>query len=513
VAETTRRPFPMVCAVARMDDVATDVDLPRSRDARWWVVGAVALGAVAAGLRSLPFRSDAFFNLSSGRFIAQHGLPHENVATVASGHAEWIDQQWLAHLAFFRAWELGGYPLAAVLSIALIAAAFGVLALTMCRNGCAPAAAFRWSAMGVIGAIPSMTVRAQSFAVLLFALLVLLIFEDQRRDAGGRALWLCVPLLLVWGNTHGSALLGAGLLVLYACASGASALQRGRATESVRYFGVALTGVVASMATPYGTRIVAYYRDVMGNDEIAKSVTEWAPPRLDQAVSWPFFAILVIVLAAFGGAALQGRRPPLRLAVIGLALVILAFTGVRFEVWFTSYAVVLVAVTAANPDRSSTLLPAFRSATVAVVVVLALLVGIRTMTQGAERFEASVPRAALEHVSLLMADDPDARLIGDEESQTAMLWFDERSWGRVAFDVRFEQYRAEELALLTDLVGVRGARWMDVLDGYDIVVVSRRERPTLTRAMHTLDGWAKAFDDGEGVVFTRKGATDRWAHP
>ena len=41
---------------------------------------------------------DAFYDLYAGRYILQHGIPHQNLITVASYRAAWEDQQWLAQV-------------------------------------------------------------------------------------------------------------------------------------------------------------------------------------------------------------------------------------------------------------------------------------------------------------------------------------------------------------------------------------------------------------------------------
>ena len=54
--------------------------------------------------------------------------------------------------------------------------------------------------------------RAQTLAFLLFALLLLLLLEDDVRPS--RRVYLTLPLLVLWANVHGSVLLGAALVTL-----------------------------------------------------------------------------------------------------------------------------------------------------------------------------------------------------------------------------------------------------------------------------------------------------------
>ena len=54
---------------------------------------------------------DTWFDLVSGRDIVQHGLPHsDRLMAFTAGHP-WQDQQWLAHLASYGFYAVGGLPL------------------------------------------------------------------------------------------------------------------------------------------------------------------------------------------------------------------------------------------------------------------------------------------------------------------------------------------------------------------------------------------------------------------
>src|SRR6516165_8978184 len=107
---------------------------------------------------------DAFYDLYAGRYIVQHGIPHQNLITVASYREAWQDQQWLAHVIFYATWDAGGYRLLAGLSAILVTAGYGLLALIMLRRGVPPIRAFAWTAAAYMVAIGSVGIRAQSFA-------------------------------------------------------------------------------------------------------------------------------------------------------------------------------------------------------------------------------------------------------------------------------------------------------------------------------------------------------------
>ena len=87
----------------------------------------VMLGVLAAILLSVAgdlLVADSWMTLVSGREIVEHGLPSQEALTELAAGREWIDQQWLAQLAFYGAWALGGLKLALILDVVLVVAAF-----------------------------------------------------------------------------------------------------------------------------------------------------------------------------------------------------------------------------------------------------------------------------------------------------------------------------------------------------------------------------------------------------
>src|SRR3954447_20801821 len=94
--------------------------------------------------------SDSFFVLEGGRFIAQHGLPHHDMLTVIPYGREWIDQQWLAPLAFSKAGRAGGPLPDAVLAALAGAAAVGLLVVGLRMAGLAP---IRTTVLGIVAIV------------------------------------------------------------------------------------------------------------------------------------------------------------------------------------------------------------------------------------------------------------------------------------------------------------------------------------------------------------------------
>src|SRR5215207_7924365 len=169
----------------------------------------------AARLWLVPgyFRADTWLALTAGREVWSSGVPHRETLTALASGEQWVDQQWLAHLATYGLYRIGGFGLLGELSVVLAAAAFGAVTVAARMLGARartllllmPVTAFPFFAQ-------SWQPRTQMFAYPLFAAVFLLLLLDGRRPSS-RVL-LVLPLLALWANRHGSAVLGAALICL-----------------------------------------------------------------------------------------------------------------------------------------------------------------------------------------------------------------------------------------------------------------------------------------------------------
>ena len=185
--------------------------------ARWVAgafVGAVAVCApawhVVTGLLS-----DSYMTLYAGRWIATHGIPHQEVFTLAARGHPWIDRS--------------GWP-------------------------------------------------SSNLALPLFAVLLALCLTDAEREQPRLRMVLVLPLLVLWANVHGSVLLGAGLAAAYFAYRAGGLGLRGNWRSAAGCGTLAVLAVLTPLATPYGLHIVSYYRELLGNPAVAAAAPENRPP-------------------------------------------------------------------------------------------------------------------------------------------------------------------------------------------------------------------------------------------
>src|SRR5262245_11251597 len=112
------------------------------------VLGAFAIVLVLSLHKELVV--DGWMALVSGRWIVEHGLPsHDALTVVAHGH-RWIDQQWLAQIALYGLWRIGGIKLALLVHALLVTSGLVGAALIARITRGATARSVTWIAIPVL---------------------------------------------------------------------------------------------------------------------------------------------------------------------------------------------------------------------------------------------------------------------------------------------------------------------------------------------------------------------------
>lgn len=427
---------------------------------------------------------DSWLTLVAGRVVAGTGVPHQELLTLWAHGRTWIDQQWLAQLTFYRVYHVGGIDAVLAFSAFLTGAAWvGALALARAR-GASGVTLLAAAPVTILAAPWAWQARAQTFALPLFVCLLGLVCTDSRTQSA--RVYLALPLLALWGNLHGTAILGAAILALHALLT----VRRGFARSAVLAGG----GVLALMANPYGFHIVAYYRMMTLDPPFASLVQEWQPSTLSLAVL-PFYAVAAVTLAV----AFRKRHELTRTEiVVGLLLLAIAFDAKRSIPWF-----VLAALILATPLMHVRRLPLQRFAAPARAGVLvgalgALVVGAVSFPHAVSTREAASWSArGTAALGTLAARYPHARVLADDRDADFVLWQIPSLTGRVVADVRFELLNASELRRLAQFE--RDALPVDPGDARLVVLDPKQHALAPWRAQ----GWKVVYDDASMGVLER----------
>lgn len=393
-------------------------------------------GIMLAALLSRPIElSDLGWQLRLGAQMIAARSPFIVEQMVFTHQGEpLLPNAWLAQVAFAAAqlrWGWGGLHLFdALVWLSGLLVPAGIAR----RQGRRPLAVVLALVVAFAVAVPSAAIRPQSFALPGFALFLALLRWSEH---SWHAVWLAVPLLVLWQNLHPSVAVAAG------CAAAVAAwcwFRSLAAHEPVPARQTALAGItaLALLATPAGSGIVAL-AGYNAEASLRLGATEWQPlwaPANRQFAP----AVLAGALAAL---AVLWRRPRLFGAaeIVPLVLtLVMTVLAVRFLPFF---AVALVPALAHAPlgslrghaPRQGLLLPGL-----ATSLVLGGLFGLTRPVA----LKTGIPLAALRQIAGQVRSGPlfnDPALGG---SIVTAVW---PHW-QVSYDGRFYLYRPDEIARL-----------------------------------------------------------------
>ena len=441
----------------------------------------VAALAVAAGvsLATVPshLNQDGWLALVDGRYVAQHGIPHRDTFAVLTHGAQWIDQQWLAQLAIYGLYQLGGLPLYSLVYVALTVGGFGIAIAAARRLGGSEAHVVWVLPLGAfLYFAGSFQIRTEGFAYPLFVG-VLWLLAAEIRAPSRRRVYLVFPLLVLWSNLHGSASLGAGLTMLYGLCLLGEDLRTGRPW---RLRGRGLVFIIGAplclLVTPYGISGLTYYRETLLNPAFKSLVVEWQPVTSFMILAIPFFAGAFATVWVIG---LSRGRARLFEALALLALIVGAISAVRNITWFALAAVMLLPSTlgTALPPRA----PAPRRGRLNITLVgastiflLASLIAVAA--KSSSWFERGYDGRTLSRVVAVVHRQPDVRIFADGHFADWLLWRDPSLAGHVAYDSRLELLTTTQLRELAGRTEIRAPGARDPLAGYGLLVLETPER-------------------------------------
>jgi hypothetical protein len=277
--------------------------------------GVLAVAALAGRIGA-----DARWLAALGRLIAsQHSIPG-GIPFAPRASAHWPNVPVLAELIFNWLERLLGDRGLLAAQLVAVALALGALSRDSLSGGAEGAGTSRALLLACLGSLTAiLVVRAQLFSVVLFPALCWLLRAEVRRPSW--RIWLAVPLLALWSNLHGAALLGLAVLEGYLLV----ARLRNQPVTSVA---VGAAAAAALCATPALADTPAYYHGVLASPLALSGQGMWAPLSLSSPLDVLFVLCALALTVQFARAS-----PSLweKIAAVGLA--VLSVQAARNGVW------------------------------------------------------------------------------------------------------------------------------------------------------------------------------------
>ena len=330
----------------------------------------------------------------------------------------------------------------------------------------------------------------------LYTGLLWLLATQARRPTN--LVWISLPMLVLWGNLHGSAALGAHARD---AARRVRARPHARARSWLRDVGLLVLAPLAILVTPYGPVTTArYYHLLLVDPPFAGQVTEWRWPA-PASNTYAFYVLLAIAIPLV----IWGRR---RLTVFDMARA--RPDARRCADRDPRDPVVRVRLHGLRPRRDRPrprehASPASRGGASTSGSASASL---RRTCSRPERSSSGATRSSRttgRHgpAEAIQAElRPGDRVFVPDRFSDWLLWKIPELRGRIAYDVRFEVYDREFFDRLGDYNWEQGD-WKSFADGYRIIVVDETNRS------HTADfleepGTRVIYKNDELTVIARR---------
>lgn len=466
--------------------------------------------AFAFLLASRPLSdADFWFHLKTGQYILQNWVvPKQEIFSFTSYGRPWIAHGWLSGALFYAVHsKLGLYALIFLFAL-LAACAFWIV--FKCSKGHIVIRAFA-TLLAVVAVMPNLGVRPRVFS-LLFASIFLALLDAFVRQRIGRAIWLLVPLMVLWVNLHGGFVIGLILIVLTIAGILLDDWIEGTKISTswipFRTLALVLIGCLAAvLLNPYGLQMHLLPLEVMRTPVFQATVVDFLSPNFHQREILPFTVLALLTIAAL---ALSPKKIKPSGLLLFLATFYSALTTQRNILIFSLVAAPLLAEHAQN-WLQSTSIKALRvdteSATstsggtaLTVVLLLPLLLFAvqlkRTLYVPLKQETAKVPIKAVEYMR-------EHQITGNTVT-VPNIWGGYLIWALPSNPVYIDGRNAYPPEFFEEYVEITSGRkdWREPFKKYGVrnAVVSKLS--PMARELSESKEWTKVYEDDLSMVFT-----------
>ncbi len=462
------------------------------------------------------YLSDFWHHLARGRAMVEQGqLVDQDLFTFTVPGREFQDVNWLTQVLYFFLYDRGGLELVQLVNALILAVTLALL-VNLCRRRSGSLVVA--SGVGItvfFGLWQVLTIRPQTFSLLLFVVMLHVLERAERRP------WLLAlpPVLIaLWANLHGAFPAGIMLIGCFLAASAWQAwrggrLRRDRQTQRLGW--CLFAAMAATLLNPYGWNIY-YYVGLTSNTAALRRIDEWVPPTLDLWIGKAWLISMVVVATVLVWQGIQLRQWPTARDVIFMACFLpLACRSARMVAWWLLICAPLLAQTIVRlwPQRLAQTEPPPPARGPALVVAAMALFVVFSLP-GLQRFNPLLlarqgPRVEhdLDAIRAELAGHvPAARIFSRFE------WGEYMSWSyapahKVFMDGRIEIFPDdvwEHYAAVT----CGKPQWRTILDEYrvDALILDAgyHARTGLLPHVEQSTAWQRVFQSRDALLYLRR---------
>lgn len=450
------------------------------------------LVAIGFLIGSRVISDNSFFtHLTTGNVILDsRSVPTADVFSFTAAGDPWTVQSWFASVWYRAIYEitgLGGLRVANGLLVAVLVSALWRLSA---RATMLLPRVLLLGATLTIGAM-MWAPRPLVFGLLCFALAVEVV-ENPKRP-----LWLFIPIMWLWVNTHGSF----PLMFLFIGAVGVGQLIDDRKfhRRDVEAGLWLIAGTLIGAINPVGFKLLTFPFELLSKREALEDVVEWMPPKWDRPSEWAFLVLAAAVLGAWKcGAQWRHLLPAIGFFITGAMAV--RNINPAAVVMVACAAPALSALPGTLDGRASSL--ASRGVAVMSGTLLALFAVFAFLTPGIDYSSYPVLEVDWLEEQGLVAQ-PDVNLVHrDTTGNYLELRFGDDA--RVFMDDRYDMYPIEVIDDHAELYF--GGDFAGILDRYDADAVLWEAEGDFADWLRSNDSsWTVTMDGDDWIVAVAAG--------
>ena len=464
----------------------------------------LALFAMATREISDP---DFWWHLRTGQFIVEtQTIPHADIFSHTNAGQTWVTHEWLSEIFIYAIFALGSFPALIALFAAFITLAF---ALTYVRMPGKPYVAAFVLLLATMATAPTWGVRPQMFSMLLTSVFLLIL---ERR----RAMWLLVPLMILWVNLHSGYALGIVILAVYffddLVKFLARQLPKHPSTQPPKQLAlIFVLTIFAVLLNPNGATMFVYPFETLTSRAMQAYIQEWFSPDFHLVEFQPFALLLIATLA---GTAFVGKRVSLAQTILLAGFTFAALRSSRNIPMFALVAAPILAEQAWHWLESHNwthTLEATRARPTLTMAILNWVVLVLIVAGVALRFAT----VAINQTTVERAKFPADAVAFLQKQKSSGAMFNAYGWGgyliwklypaqRVFIDGRADVYGDAFIENMFLKAYRGGADWREPLNRYDVRVVLVEPDAPIAAQLARDGTWQKTYADKQAVVFEKK---------
>lgn len=284
---------------------------------------------------SFSVNGDFYYHLAWGRYIWQtKSIPTTDVFSFPGLGRPIILQEWLFELLAYSLYSFGGYLLISVLvylSQLCFLLIFRMILINMFNVGTIK----RTLIIGFLSVstysfwVERPQIAAYLFFIILVYIILLRIFKDKNY------LFLSIPMVLLWINTHASAVLLLYLLISFGLIYLFLYIRKKKKSDLLGlrdFWGYGLICFLLALLPPIGLLKIIQFLSIFAakREFISTTIEEFIPIQNFLLAFWVYFAVIILSFVAFIiGWRKKHEKYGYYFLVSFIPLSLFAFTGVR----------------------------------------------------------------------------------------------------------------------------------------------------------------------------------------